>query len=365
MILDTCVTSAHADLARDFLERHPDGWCDRIQLPDAVKWQNRTPTRSRRYGACRCGTIPIFIKSIDWTPALDATWNDLPKTFERNRRLHESPLLLAPHFHIRTEEEWIRAYPEWPSDLSYHLHSEEGKRLTVSAAFDILFRVTEALDLLESANLLHRDLKSSNILVRPSRSTRVEDPEAELSFEHEIVLADFSDDTTLGTIFWSAPELAANRPSPFSPIFSLGILAWKLLSRVSFRRMLKKFALYNAELPWPDVAEIFLMYPYLPFAAAIAPARADIWRDPNGTVLRRELLEFVFAATAYEKEDRRTALTKLFGENVGDHPARAAKAWLEQLSGGSVVTSAGRRCAFPFSPREASGDSFHTAIAAS
>lgn len=313
----------------DYMEHHPDGLCGCLKPTEAVKWQDRVPTRSRAFGVCSCGIEPCFVKVVSWLPDMEARWSSLPRDAELHRVLHEDPILLSPFAHVRTAEDWIRIYPVWATDLDYFLHTQAGRTLPTRVAGAILQRVAKALSLMEDHGILHRDLKPSNILIRDFRTGGVPDFGSLDSIE--LTLADFSDSGTCGTEFWSSPENHRNHPTILSPIFSLGLVAWKLISNISFRRMISSFPLYNPRLGWPEEAEMYLWYPASPFAETVMRGDDRLWRDPDGLALRMEILRFIFASTIYDAGNRAKALQQLFGESCGDHPAVLTTTWLSKI----------------------------------
>lgn len=319
-LVSVSALQGHEFAAAEFLGLHAAGWCPRAVLPETFRAQRRRLTRSTRLGICTCGSAPYFLKAVARTAESDKRWHALPETCARNRILHESPLLLSPHLHVLTSTEWIRVYPAWPTDLSHYLQHERGGTLSIETAFEIMGQIAEGLAILEAHGLLHRDLKASNVLLHPSWAGAV-DP--------RIVLADFSDENTCGTEYWSAPELVANRPTMVSPLFSLGIMAWRLLSRLAFAKFLEQCPLYRKGTKWPENARWFLSHEYQFILEQAARVSERTWRDAGGGPRRQELLSFVSAACVYEEVPRREELVRLLGPDAASRPARAAARWFE------------------------------------
>lgn len=100
--------------------------------------------------------------------------------------------------------------------------------LSAEHAGELLNQLAQALQFTHEQGLVHRDIKASNILMRD---------------EHFIYLADFGlarpidevgDLTLNGSILatpeYMAPELAVNKATPLSDLYSLGILLYQMLT---------------------------------------------------------------------------------------------------------------------------------------
>jgi eukaryotic-like serine/threonine-protein kinase len=106
-------------------------------------------------------------------------------------------------------------------------------RLTLIEAVEIACQVAEALIYLHSQQLVHLDIKGSNILFRePLRRWKAKVP--------QVVVSDFGIawstereqlPTVYGSQFYTAPERAAGEPPrPHNDIFSLGVLLYEMLA---------------------------------------------------------------------------------------------------------------------------------------
>ncbi len=268
-----------------FLGRHPDGWCPLTRAPRRVT-RRAAPKEGVRFGICDCLAPPIFLKALRWREAFSERWERLSERAASHRELHTRSEILAPHFHVRTETEWIRVYPFWPIDLGSFLALPAMRNLPADIALEILRRVARGLALLEEAGILHRDLKAANILLRSSclrESSYDRVPVDLFRGTLEVCLADFSDGTAVGTRFWAPPEILAGRPTCWSPLFGWGLLAWNCLTRLPIHKI---------------------------HSGWVAEASDEIWRDqtPHGAWLRRGILPFVFAATTHDEGERRALL---------------------------------------------------------
>ncbi|RRR71347.1 MAG: serine/threonine protein kinase, partial [Candidatus Viridilinea halotolerans] len=109
---------------------------------------------------------------------------------------------------------------------------KQRKRLTPSEAVEIASQVAAGLEHIHSYNVIHLDIKDSNILLRKPLSRFG-------AHKPEVVISDFgiswSTDrrqlaTVYGSQFYTAPERAAGGPPhPQNDIFSLGALLYEML----------------------------------------------------------------------------------------------------------------------------------------
>lgn len=114
------------------------------------------------------------------------------------------------------------------NDLAQELSllRQAGERMEVDTALHVLEQIAAALDTAHNANIVHRDVKPSNIL---------------LDQTHHAILTDFglvyqpSIDTTSGTSFgtprYIAPEqaMSSGNALPQSDLYSLGVIAYQML----------------------------------------------------------------------------------------------------------------------------------------
>ncbi|EME29177.1 serine/threonine protein kinase [Galdieria sulphuraria] len=104
------------------------------------------------------------------------------------------------------------------------------KQFDLNYTFIMKFSVDAAQGLAylhsRSPPILHRDLKSANLLVDSSWNLKIAD------FGMSAVLSNIHQDGALGTIQYTAPEVLRNeRPSQASDIYSLGMVLWEMGAR--------------------------------------------------------------------------------------------------------------------------------------
>jgi serine/threonine protein kinase/Flp pilus assembly protein TadD len=104
----------------------------------------------------------------------------------------------------------------------------EGGRVSVKKAVDVILQATEALEAAHNKGILHRDIKSANIMVTLEGRAKVMDfGLAQLEDKSELTRTG----TTLGTLAYTSPEQITSRPiDRRSEIFSLGVVFYELLT---------------------------------------------------------------------------------------------------------------------------------------
>ena len=108
------------------------------------------------------------------------------------------------------------------------IHSPERQGdLTRERKMSIVLQVAAAMSYLHKSGIVHRDLKSPNILLTGAWQARVAD------FGLSRLLSPSTDPSTaaLGTVAWSAPELLASSQDHFGPpvdVFAFGVVLYEL-----------------------------------------------------------------------------------------------------------------------------------------
>ncbi|KOC61536.1 putative LIM domain-containing serine/threonine-protein kinase [Habropoda laboriosa] len=99
--------------------------------------------------------------------------------------------------------------------------------LTKNERISILKGVTSALQFCHNAGIIHADVKPRNILMSADGQPKLTD------FGSSILIGEPNDDNEFhGTPGYTAPEvIKGNRPTIAADIYSLGIVAWQMISR--------------------------------------------------------------------------------------------------------------------------------------
>lgn len=114
-----------------------------------------------------------------------------------------------------------------------------------------------------------------------------------------------------------------------SPIYSLGLVGWALLSRRPLIGFVRDWT--RRERPrWPDDLVRYLSGRPSPFEEDLALAPAHIWRDAAGADARRRLLPWIVAATRPDPAERSRDLLRLT-DGAPDRPAAAVASWMRGL----------------------------------
>lgn len=104
----------------------------------------------------------------------------------------------------------------------------EGGRVSIKKAIDIIQQAAEALETAHSKGILHRDIKSANIMVTMEGQVKLMDfGLAHLEERSQLTRTG----TTMGTLAYSSPEQISGRTvDRRSEIFSLGVVFYELLT---------------------------------------------------------------------------------------------------------------------------------------
>ncbi|AHA46230.1 serine/threonine protein kinase [Insectomime virus] len=113
---------------------------------------------------------------------------------------------------------------ETPGDLGKVLASDA--RIDTQTKKKILAGVCSGLDFLHSKNILHRDIKSSNVLVDENWNAKISD------FGFARLKESCATQTSCGSPCYTAPEiLRGQKYDEKADIFSLGVLIWEVMTR--------------------------------------------------------------------------------------------------------------------------------------
>lgn len=107
------------------------------------------------------------------------------------------------------------------------LLEEQAESLEESLILKIFFQLASALKYLHSQNILHRDIKSRNILLTASFDAKLIDFGISKMLDSNTGFAE----TNCGTIYWMAPEILTGKPYSFScDVWSLGVVVHQMMT---------------------------------------------------------------------------------------------------------------------------------------
>eukprot|EP01087_Luapelamoeba_hula_P003945 TRINITY_DN138_c0_g1_i2.p1 TRINITY_DN138_c0_g1~~TRINITY_DN138_c0_g1_i2.p1 ORF type:complete len:1733 (-),score=273.96 TRINITY_DN138_c0_g1_i2:43-5241(-) len=109
------------------------------------------------------------------------------------------------------------------------LHNELVPRLPTGLKIKLATQAAQGMHFLHSSGILHRDLKSPNILLDDKWNAKISDFGLTRLKEHN---SDSNMDKLAGSLYWTAPEILGET-MPFSEpsdVYSFGIILWELLT---------------------------------------------------------------------------------------------------------------------------------------
>ncbi|MBU4690989.1 serine/threonine-protein kinase [Mycoplasma zalophi] len=145
------------------------------------------------------------------------------------------------------DEQWISM--EYVEGESLKQCILKQKYLDLETALDYAKMIAQALADIHNMNLIHRDLKSSNIIIANNGDAKIIDFGISLSSESERLT---KENNVIGTAEYLAPELIQNiEPASFqSDMYSFGILLFEMLEgTVPFTGHEKLVAHINSKIP--------------------------------------------------------------------------------------------------------------------
>ena len=120
---------------------------------------------------------------------------------------------------------------KFDSDLLQFL---DGRPCSVPKAKEILRQLARGLKHLHGANLVHRDVKPDNVLVRvaPGEREKVHVALTDLGVSKMMTSTQRSSQTNTGTDLWKAPEISGENPTYGHPadVFGFGLIAIFILT---------------------------------------------------------------------------------------------------------------------------------------
>jgi serine/threonine-protein kinase len=156
----------------------------------------------------------------------------LQRTFEALDRLSH-PNIIQVHSMATTDDGRPFLILDLVDGVPAQVHAKSlgpaGTPARTEAVITIGIQLAEALDYLHAHDMVHRDIKSANVLVEPDGRTQLIDfGSALLPGTSQPPKADF-----IGTYTYAPPEQIKGHPvSPESDIYAMGVLLYRLLSGV-------------------------------------------------------------------------------------------------------------------------------------
>lgn len=162
--------------------------------------------------------------------------------------------------------------------------------LSVDQTIDIGIQVAKALEAAHAAGVIHRDIKSQNIIVGPTGAAKLVD----FGIATAEKLADGIDETVLGTVHYVAPERArGEQATPATDIYSLGVVLYEMATgRLPFDGPTAlDIVTQHVNDPAPRPSSLNPRLPaYVESAILHALEKEPSQRPPSGAHLARELL---------------------------------------------------------------------------
>lgn len=198
-------------------------------------------------------------------------------------------------------------------DLRKHIKARSGKKdyLHESEALFIFIQVVLAINYIHSKNMLHRDIKSANVLISSNGLVKLAD--FGFSQQYEDTVSNAVAKTFCGTPYYLAPELWKNRRySNKAEVWSLGVFLYELLAlqrpftAPSLKGLMDEVLLGKyPPLPARYSAEASeLVGMLLQPNTALRPTAFDIFRIPYVALLTRTLIKLVSENKEIEEEQK-------------------------------------------------------------
>jgi serine/threonine-protein kinase len=234
--------------------------------------------------------------------ALKVAFPELVQDYGRAALEHEARIvsrLSHPNIVAIRNADWIDGYFVIASDLAErNLTGYPGARRSARVGLKVVRDVAAGLAHAHARRVLHRDVKPENILIFPDRRAALCD--FGVSRFARGASATY---TEAGTLGYMAPEQAYGRPKYTSDVFSLGLIAYELLTGVlptwPFTWPPSEFGRVKERVPEP-------LWPVLKKAACFDPRR----RYADAVTLHRAL-ESAFARVEERRPLRRRSPRRL------------------------------------------------------
>eukprot|EP00727_Mastigamoeba_balamuthi_P002678 m51a1_g12407 putative serine threonine kinase (997) ;mRNA; r:699751-704568 len=145
------------------------------------------------------------------------------------------PNLLLFMCYVRTDVGLTIVTEYMPNGSLFDVLSEKAVPMPVKMKLHILNDISSGMAYLHGSNppIIHCDLKSSNILMSSSMQAKVCDfGLTVIAHQHGGSSAVQGDESALGSLFWSAPEIIKSGTfSTKSDVYAFGIMVWEMVTR--------------------------------------------------------------------------------------------------------------------------------------
>lgn len=181
------------------------------------------------------GNLVAVKKSLynfNLNPAFQKEIDDIKKEIELLKQLRNKYIIQYYDFYQEGSDFMIIIELAEQGSLTDYIKNHAGKEYDWKTNFNFIKHTTLGLSYLHHSNIIHRDLKSMNVLITKENVAKLAD------FGLSQVINNLSSLKTtsknqIGTVAWMAPEIFLhNKPHTFaSDIYSLGMTIWELVAK--------------------------------------------------------------------------------------------------------------------------------------
>jgi len=173
--------------------------------------------------------LPVAVKQFKRTSQSKAALENFNKELEVLSKTTTHPHLIRIFGVMITQNTFSIIMELMKTDLFNYLHPREGKRLlTNSAKFEIARGITLGMASLHRQRIIHRDLKSQNILLDSHCQVKI----ADFGISKYCPATLQTKTNTIGTVYYAAPELLSNDDYKSSvDVYSFGVIFWEICTQ--------------------------------------------------------------------------------------------------------------------------------------
>lgn len=175
--------------------------------------------------------VQYAVKSIRIDAGDEATRADFYNEAQVMAKLNH-PLMVHLYAYCKTDPEKFYLVMEYMAlgSLFKLLHSRE--ELSVGTRLRLFLNVAQALAVLHDHGIVHRDLKSENILLKMEDGVQCAKI-GDFGLAKAKAVGSKARGYQVGTAGWTAPEIFLEEPaSAKSDVYSLGVVLWEMLTRL-------------------------------------------------------------------------------------------------------------------------------------